>query len=101
MTTPIKIHRLREIIVEELEAAGQLVESVDHKAINDMVSIASKLAAAVEAFKEKAPPAAINAVTPHLAELEKTLENMLSAPGSYVSVPKKEPQHVSYKAVAS
>jgi hypothetical protein len=74
-------------------------ESVDHKSISDVVNVASKLLAAVEGFKEKAPPAAINAVTPHLGELEKVLENMVGSPGSYVPTPKKEPKKVSLKAV--
>lgn len=74
-------------------------EAVDHKSINSVVGVASKLLAAVEAFKEKAPPAAINAVTPQLGQLEKTLENMVSTPGSYVPTPKKVPQKVSLKPV--
>lgn len=97
---PIKMQRLREIISEEV-AAATLVEFVDHKGISDVVTMASKLLEAVEAFKEKAPPAAINAVTPHLGEMEKVLENMVSSPGSYVAAPVKEPQHVSFKAVKS
>lgn len=101
MTTPIKMQRLREIINEEVAAATALVEFVDHKGISDVVAIASKLLDAVEAFKEKAPPAAVNAVTPHLSEMEKVLENMVSSPGSYVAAPVKEPQHVSFKAVKS
>jgi hypothetical protein len=96
MTTKINLQQLRRIIKEELSAVN---ESVDHKSINSVVSVASKLLAAVEGFKEKAPPAAINAVTPHLSELEKVLENMVSTPGAYVPQPKKEPKKVSLKAV--
>jgi hypothetical protein len=97
--TTVKISRknLQRIIAEE---AAALAESVDHKSINSVVGVASKLLAAVEAFKEKAPHAAVNATTPHLAELEKVLENMVSSPGSYVPLPKKEPQKVSLKAVS-
>lgn len=98
MTTPrITIDRLREIISEEIGASVN--EAVDHKGINSIVSVASKLLAAVEGFKEKAPPAAINAVTPHLSELEKTLENMINTPGSYVPQPKRAAQKVTLKAV--
>lgn len=98
MTTPtITARRLRQIIKEELLQQVDLNEQVDHKSINAVVNVASKLLAAVDQFKEKAPPAAINAVTPHLAELEKVLENMVSTPGSYVPVPKKEPKKVSLK----
>lgn len=95
-TVKISKERLQHIIRDEI--AG-LSESVDHKSINSVVGVASKLLAAVEMFKEKAPPAAINAVTPHLAAIEKALENMVSTPGSYVPVPKKEPKRVSLKAV--
>jgi hypothetical protein len=98
MTTPkISLIRLRALINEELRAAT-VNEAVDHKGISSIVAVASKLMAAVDGFKEKAPPAAINAVTPHLAELEKVLENMVSSPGSYVPQPKKEPKRVSLKA---
>lgn len=100
MTKPkITIDRLREIISEEISTGVKVTEAVDHKGINSIVSVASKLLAAVEGFKEKAPPAAINAVTPHLGELEKTLENMINTPGSYVPQPKREPKKVSLKAV--
>lgn len=102
MTTPkISLVKVREIIREELEAARSVNEVVDHNGIRDIVTIASKLLAAVEGFKDKASPAAINAVTPHLAEIEKTLENMMSSPGSYVATPKKEPQKVSLKPAKS
>lgn len=92
----ITLPQLRRLIREE---AAAMHEVVDHKSINSVVGVASKLLAAVESFKEKAPPAAINAVTPHLSELEKVLENMVSSPGSYVPMPKKEPKRVSLKAV--
>jgi hypothetical protein len=98
MTTPkISLPRLRKIIREELEVN----ESVDHKGINSVVNGASKLLAAIESFKEKAPPAAINALTPHLGEVEKMLEHMVSTPGSFVPAPKKEAQRVSLKATKS
>lgn len=92
--------RLREIIKEEL-AKQQIDEAVDHAGIKDVVNAASKLLGAVQSFKEKASAHAINAVTPGLGELEKTLENMVSNPSSYVVVPKKEPKKVSLRAVKS
>ena len=99
MTTPkISLEKLRTIIQQELTEAT-VSEALDHKGINSIVTVASKLLAAVEGFKEKAPHAAINAVTPHISELEKVLENMISSPGSYVQVPKAEPKRVSLKAV--
>lgn len=98
ITTKISAKRVRKIINEELERAA-LNEAVDHKSISAIISVASKLLGAIEGFKEKAPPAAINATTPHLSELEKVLENMVSTPGSYVPQPKKEPKKVTLKAV--
>jgi len=92
--------RLREIIKEEL-AKQQIDEAVDHASMSAVATSASKLLAAVESFKEKASAHAINAVTPGLAELEKTLENMVSNPGSYVMKPKVEPKKVSLRAVKS
>jgi hypothetical protein len=94
----ITAEELRRIIREELELKA-LNEAVDHKSINTVIGVASKLLGAIEAFKDKAPPSAINAVTPHLGELEKVLENMAENPGSYVPRPKIEPKKVSLKAV--
>ena len=91
----VSLDRLKQIIAEEIDKVN---EQVDHKTINSIVGVASKLLAAVEAFKEKAPPAAINATTPHLGELERVLENMLSTPASYVPRVKKEPKKVSLSA---
>lgn len=76
-----------------------LNEQVDHAGMSAVVSSASKLLAAVEGFKEKASAHAINALTPGLSDLEKTLENMVSNPGSYVVKPKPKPQRVSLRAV--
>lgn len=95
VVTKISSERLRQIIAEEL---SKVTESVDHKSINSIVAVASKLLAAVEAFKDKAPPAAVNALTPHLGQVEKVLENMLSTPAAYVPKVKKEPKIVSLSA---
>jgi hypothetical protein len=94
----ITVKKLRRIINEELELKV-LKEAIDHKGINNVIGVASKLLSAIETFKEKAPPAAINAVTPHLDELEKVLENMAENPGAYVPRPKPEPKKVTLKAI--
>lgn len=94
--------RLREIVIEEFKASRQqtqVQEAVDHAGISAVVAAASKLMAAIDAFKQKAAPAAINALTPGLGQLEKTLEDMVSTPGSYVAKPKVEPKKVSLRAV--
>lgn len=92
----INIKDLRRIVKEEVTA---LYEQVDHAAIKDVVTGAQKLLASVEAFKKTAPPSAINAVTPHIDEMERVLEDMLSTPGSYVPKKKVEPKVVSLKPV--
>lgn len=94
----INIDDLRRIVKEELTA---LTEQVDHAGIKDVVNGAAKLLGAVETFKSAAPPSAINAVTPFLDQLEKTLEDMVSSPGSYVPRPKVEPKLVQLRAVKS
>jgi len=93
-TLRISQQRLRELISEEIERAV-VNEFVDHSSISTVTTATSRLLAAIEQFKEKAPPAAINAVTPHLSELERVLENMMTSPGSYVPVPKREPRTVT------
>lgn len=94
----INVKDLRRIIKEELSSMN---EQVDHAAIKDVIVGAQKLLAAVEGFKGSAPPSAISAVTPHIDELERVLEDMLSTPGSYVPKKKVEPKKVSLKAVKS
>jgi len=91
------IKRLRKIIQEEHKKL--ISEQVDHEAIRDVVTSASKLLAAVESFKATAPPHVINALVPHADSLEKMLEDMLGNPGSYVQKAKPEPRKVSLRAV--
>ena len=92
----LKLSDLRRMVNEELLL---LRESIDHAAIRDVVTGASKLLAAVEAFKSSASPSATNAVTPHLDELAKVLEDMVSTPGSYVPKQKVQPKKVTLRAV--
>lgn len=87
----IELNRLRQIIIEELNG-------VDYKAANSLHGAALKLMTAITSFKEKAPPAAINAATPHLGQLETILKNMLDNPSSYIPKPKKEPKKVTLSA---
>lgn len=96
MRATLKLNDLRRIVKEELMV---MREAVDHTAIRDVVTGASKLLAAVEAFKKTAPPSAVNAVTPHVDEMQRVLEDMVSTPGSYVPKPKVEPKRVSLKPV--
>lgn len=95
MTNKITLPRLQKIISEEIQT--YISEAIDHESIREIVNGASKLLAAVEAFKSTASPGMTNAVTPHLAEIEKVLENMVSNPGSYVQKKQNTVKKVSLK----
>jgi hypothetical protein len=97
MSNKITLPRLRKIIAEELSSSVN--EAVDHASIREVVNGASKLLAAVEVFQKSANGPMINALTPHLAQMEKILEDMVSTPGSYVEKKKVEPKKVSLKPV--
>lgn len=90
--------RLRQLIAEELELITEFNDGPDYKAANSLHSAALKLMTAIQSFKEKAPPAAINSATPHLGHLETVLKNMLDNPASYIPKPKREPKVVSLTA---
>jgi hypothetical protein len=94
----LNLNDLRKIVKEELVA---LQEQVDHSGIRDVVNNASKLLAAVEAFRDNAAPTMISSVTPQLDQLASILEDMVSTPGSYVMKPKVEPKKVSLRVVNS
>ena len=93
MTVQIKEAELRQIIVEELSA---LREGVDHEGVRHVVTGASKLLKACEAFKDgDLTPAMTNATTPLLNQLISVLEAMISTPASYVvKKPTKPKQRV-------
>jgi hypothetical protein len=97
MTPKINLTDLRRIVREELK----LNEAVDHAAIRDIVTDASKLLAAVEAFNSTASESAKNALVPHIDKIEKVLEDMVSTPGSYVAKPKLVPKKVTLRQVKS
>lgn len=93
----LPIPRIRKIISEEISARMQ--EQIDHAGIRDVVNGASKLLAAVEAFKGSATGEMVSALAPHLEKIDEILENMVSNPGSYVEKKKVEPKKVTLRAV--
>lgn len=93
-------NKIRKIIREELKKK-RLAEEVDHAGIRDVVNGASKLLAAVEAFKGSASPSMIHAVTPHIDAINAVLEDMVNTPGSYVQKVKAEPKVVQLRPVKS
>ena len=99
MSNAITLPRLKKIIEEEL--LRSVNEGVDHASIREVVNTASKLLAAVEAFKEAANGPMTSALTPHVDKIAVMLEDMVSTPGSYVEKKKVEPKMVSLRPVKS
>ena len=78
----ITLPKLQSIIAEEIKLS--MNEAIDHASIREIVNNASKLLAAVEAFKADASGTMMNAMTPNLDKLQKTLEDMVGNPSSYI-----------------
>jgi hypothetical protein len=77
----ISEERIRQIISEEISALG---ENVDHNAIVDVVTPASKFLKAAVEFKEKMNGSLENVCSPALDSLIKKLQGVLETPGAYV-----------------
>lgn len=92
----ISKQRVRELIIEEMQ---KLSEDVDHEGISNVVSAASKLLGAVKKFKEVATGQMTHAVTPHMEQLQRVLEDMIQTPGSYVKVVPPKKKVVALRAV--
>lgn len=75
--------KIRSIISNEIKTL--MAEAIDHESIKLVVTGASKLLAAIESFNNDASIEMTNSVTSHISSLEKTLEDMVSNPGSYVT----------------
>lgn len=92
MNKAIPLSKLRQIIREELEEAevsdvsvSASKNSLDHEGAAVVVGTASKLLSALDAFIEKAPQQAKDALMNRVPELRPTLEDMVQSPGSYVT----------------
>ncbi len=88
--------QIQKIIAEEI---SRLSEDVDHTQIKDVVTVASKLMSAIESFKSSAPQAVLNALTPNIDTISKSLEDMVSNPSSYVTRQKPAVKKISLKQV--
>lgn len=90
--------QLRSVIIAEVKRLIEDSQSVDPSAIKHVVVNAEKLLSAVSAFMNNASDEMKSALG-DLDDVKKTLENMLSAPGSYVAKPSPQAKVVSFKAV--
>jgi hypothetical protein len=89
--------RILEIIKEELNKT--LSEGVDHEGVKNVVTSAAKLLKSAEEFKSTLTGPMMNAVTPSLEQLIKSLEGMVSNPSAYVERQKPDVKTVSLRAV--
>ena len=92
MSTTIKITKaeLRDLVKEvykENAKAKKINEKIDHEAARQVVTAASRLLKAVEAFKADAPPSALGAVEGLTFQLSRHLENMIDNTLSYIEKP--------------
>lgn len=85
MAVEFTSEQVRNIVCEELKKL--MLEDVDHEMIASVVSDASHLLKAISSFKEDAPAAAINAISPMINDVVARLEDMVSNPGTYVERP--------------
>lgn len=89
-TMQITEERLRALVREELK------ETVDHETVKTVVTCASKLLKALEAFDKDGTPEMKAALD--VSHLLATLENMVNNPASYVPKPNVEPKVVKLRA---
>lgn len=94
----LTISELRKIILEETRALRE-GDAEDQAA--EMVSSASKLLKAIEAFNDSiSDKEKVKAdVDPHVEELKKHLKRMIQSPMVYASSPKRVIKKVSMKPV--
>jgi hypothetical protein len=91
----ITLPRLKRIIQEEIEHV--LNEGENHDAASKIMSAATKLISAIEAFKESSTGSASAAVSPHIDGLESALKQIVSSPMNYVDSPKPVVKKVSLR----
>lgn len=88
MRDTISKKKLTQIIREELTRKLHEADDVDHKAIVNVAASAERLLTAMKTFKEKANDEQLAAMQ-DLDNCQKTLENMVNNPSSYITKQKK------------
>lgn len=100
MTKKLDSKSLKTTIALQKAALFENMNSAEAKSLFTSVT---DLYDEISEFEEEAPPAAINALTPHLKNIKDTLEQIMQNPMSYVTAPKsaKPQQKVTLKPVKS
>jgi len=97
----ITSNKLRKSINKELHT---IYEGLNSSEARDLYKSITDLYEEISEFEKSAPPAAINALTPHLKSVTDALETMMQNPMSYVSKPlsgEEKSQRVELKPVKS
>lgn len=77
----IKLQRLQRIIREEI---ARMNEGADHDSASKLMSSATKLLGAIEAFEESATEKSKSEMSENLAALKQTLQRVITSPMQYV-----------------
>lgn len=80
----IDMNKLRNIIREELAETQPIKKGMNHEEAAAVAAAASKLLGALEAFEDKAPPSAKDALMNRAPDVKQALEDMVGNPGTYV-----------------
>jgi len=78
----IDLKKLQESINKNAQVIYESLNTAEAKSLYVLVV---DLYEEINAFEKEAPPAALNALSPHLQQVQSMLENMLREPLNYVS----------------
>jgi hypothetical protein len=93
----LNMSQLRKIVAEELDRiVSEADGAIDHMQVASVATAASKLLTAIDAFNTVATGAMVNAVTPSIDGLKKSLAQMVDTPSAYVD--KNRQKKVTFKA---
>jgi len=78
----VNLRKLQKTINKD---ASLIYESLNTAEAKKLYGLVVDLYEEINSFEKDAPPAAINALSPHLKQVHSMLENMLKEPMNYVS----------------
>lgn len=85
----INLKTLQENINKNAQVIYESLNTAEAKSLYVLVV---DLYEEINSFEKEAPPAALNALSPHLQHVQSMLENMLREPLNYVSRSEEEPE---------
>jgi hypothetical protein len=94
----INLRKLQDNINKDAQV---IYESLNTSEAKSLYSLVVDLYEEINSFEKDAPPAAINALSPHLQQVQGMLENMLKEPLNYVSRSEEEESELPEEEIAS